>query len=67
MGKNIKEINQQWEKDTLQPLLDKYPERKVDFTSTSGIQIPRVALPAENDTFSQEIGFPGQYPFTRGV
>jgi methylmalonyl-CoA mutase, N-terminal domain len=67
MGKNIKEINQQWEKDTLQPLLDKYPERKVDFTSTSGIQIPRVALPAEIDTFSQEIGFPGQYPFTRGV
>jgi methylmalonyl-CoA mutase, N-terminal domain len=67
MGKKIKEIREQWEKETLKPLLDKYPERKSKFTSTSGIKLPRVALPSEKDNYAEDIGFPGQYPFTRGV
>jgi methylmalonyl-CoA mutase, N-terminal domain len=67
MKKEIKETNQCWQEETLNPLLKKYPERKSEFATTSGIEIPRVALPAEEDNYLQDTGFPGQYPFTRGV
>jgi len=63
--KNI-DLKNQWEKETLAPVIKKYPERKETFTSSSNIIIPRVALPEGRD-FSEVIGFPGQYPFTRGV
>jgi len=63
--KNI-DLKKQWEKEILDPVIKKYPERKEAFTSSSNITIPRVALPEKRD-FSEAIGFPGQFPFTRGV
>ncbi len=66
MAKKIHEMKEQWEKETLTPVIKKYPERKEAFTSSSDIDIPRAALPEEQD-FSEDIGFPGQFPFTRGV
>lgn len=66
MAKKIHEMKEQWEKETLTPVIKKYPERKDTFTSTSDIHIPRAALPEERD-FSEDVGFPGQFPFTRGV
>ena len=63
--KNI-DLKNQWEKETLAPVIKKYPERKETFTSSSNIIIPRVALPEGRD-FSEVIGFPGRFPFTRGV
>lgn len=56
-----------WEEDILQPALDKFPERKESFTTSSGIPLPRVALPAEDQTFAERLGFPGEQPYTRGV
>ena len=66
MKKEIESSFEQWEEGLLKKVLSKYPERKQEFTSTSEIQMPRVALPGERDYLS-ELGFPGQYPFTRGV
>lgn len=56
----------EWEEKILRPLIDKYPERKEEFCTPSGIPLPRVALPAELD-YLNELGFPGDYPYTRGV
>lgn len=67
MAKNTKDLKQKWEKDTLDPVINKYPERKEKFISTSGIEIPRVAFPREDQDYPDDIGFPGQFPFTRGV
>jgi methylmalonyl-CoA mutase N-terminal domain/subunit len=49
--------------------LKKRPERKKDFTTDSEINIERIYTPAEIDDFSYEdkLGFPGEYPYTRGV
>jgi len=48
--------------------LDKSPERKAPFETSSGIEVPRVALPLEEDpAYGEKLGFPGEYPFTRGV
>lgn len=55
-----------WEDKFVKPALNKFPERKPEFTTSSGIPLPRVAGPQETD-YAETLGFPGQYPFTRGV
>ena len=66
MAKNIHEMKEQWEKETLTPVIKKHPERKEAFTTSSNLVIPRVAMP-EGQDFLEDIGFPGRFPFTRGV
>src|SRR5512136_1834988 len=55
-----------WENESVKPILKKSPERKSEFESPSGIPMPRVALP-DKDDYMEKLGFPGEYPFTRGV
>jgi methylmalonyl-CoA mutase N-terminal domain/subunit len=55
-----------WEEKSVDPVLAKFKERKAEFSTPSGIPIPRVALPEESD-YMKDLGFPGEYPFTRGV
>jgi len=62
------EARRRWEKDILQPALNKFPERKAEFQTSSRIPLERAYFPADMTAEELEtIGFPGQYPFTRGV
>lgn len=47
----------------------KHPERKPGFVNTSGIPVSRIYSPLdlEGDDYLEEVGFPGEYPYTRGV
>ncbi|WP_419951033.1 acyl-CoA mutase large subunit family protein [Candidatus Thermokryptus mobilis] len=45
----------------------KFKERKSSFQTDSGIEIDRFYLPDENFDYIEKLGFPGEYPFTRGV
>ena len=60
-----------WEENTVAGSLTKLPERFApdDFTTLSGVPIQRVYTPADLPGFDyeQDLGFPGEYPFTRGV
>jgi methylmalonyl-CoA mutase N-terminal domain/subunit len=58
-----------WEKEVLSPALAKSPERKKRFESTSGAEMERLHTPAEGDgrAYLDRLGFPGEFPFTRGV
>jgi methylmalonyl-CoA mutase N-terminal domain/subunit len=56
----------QWEEKILKPQTAKYPERQSEFTTPSGIPLEPIQLP-EGRNYTEELGFPGQYPFTRGV
>jgi methylmalonyl-CoA mutase N-terminal domain/subunit len=59
---------QQWEEKQLNPQLAKNPERRAAFETSSGIPLERVALPTDPDPdYAEQLGFPGQYPFTRGI
>lgn len=62
------EKKQAWIKST-EASLAKHPERKAEFTTSSGINVERAYDPShiEGDDFEEKIGYPGQYPFTRGV
>jgi methylmalonyl-CoA mutase N-terminal domain/subunit len=57
-----------WEEKELAKSLNRFPERKEKFTNHGGEEIPRVVMPKTIDEeYLDKIGFPGRYPFTRGV
>lgn len=67
--KEMKRERERWEQTTLQNWLKQTCERKSDFHNHSGMLIKRIYTPedtAEMD-YSRDLGFPGEYPFTRGV
>ena len=45
------------------------PKRDIDFTTTSSMEVEPLYTPGdlEGNDFDRDIGFPGEYPYTRGV
>ncbi|MCB2181431.1 MAG: methylmalonyl-CoA mutase family protein [Desulfobulbaceae bacterium] len=57
-----------WRDNELAKSLARFPERREKFISHGGREIPRLALPHEVDeNYMENLGFPGSYPYTRGV
>jgi methylmalonyl-CoA mutase, N-terminal domain len=58
-----------WKRNKLEPALKRGPERHDRFSTSSGISVKREYDPADLDAlnFLDDLGFPGDYPFTRGV
>ncbi len=58
-----------WEKEKVQKSLGSEKERKDVFTSISGTPIKRLYTPLDMAelNYNDDLGYPGQYPFTRGV
>ncbi len=69
MAKNIREEFERWEKTTLKKTLSKAPEREPSFKTTSHIELKRLYTPLDvaDSDYCDEMGFPGEPPFTRGV
>jgi methylmalonyl-CoA mutase N-terminal domain/subunit len=69
MPKNIREEFERWEKTTLSKTISKAPEREPSFKTTSHIELKRLYTPLDvaNLDYCDELGFPGEFPFTRGV
>ncbi len=63
----IESEKQRWEAQTRQPTLKRFPERKAQFKTPSGIELPAALAPDASDDYLDELGFPGEYPYTRGV
>ncbi|WP_035255576.1 acyl-CoA mutase large subunit family protein [Desulfatiglans anilini] len=55
--------------DGVEKKINKHPERKANFINPSGIPIKRLYSPVDtyNVGYIEELGFPGEFPFTRGV
>ncbi|HEY5984322.1 MAG TPA: methylmalonyl-CoA mutase family protein [Anaerolineales bacterium] len=65
----LREALRKWEQSTLQKTLASMPERQKAFRTTSSELIDRLYTPldiAEMD-YERDLGFPGEYPYTRGV
>ncbi len=73
MSSELDRFKNEWEQDTLQPFLKQGSERQERFETLSHIPVDRLYLPSEKvgsefvDDYLQDVGFPGQYPYTRGV
>ena len=59
----------EWENTILKKVLSKNSERKKEFTTGSWQPVERVALPdgSGEREYLEKLGFPGAYPYTRGV
>ncbi|MBW1680782.1 MAG: methylmalonyl-CoA mutase, partial [Deltaproteobacteria bacterium] len=70
-AKSLEEVRSRYERwaEKVEGALSKRPERKEAFVNASGIPIKRVysILDTQDADYLEEIGFPGEYPFTRGV
>jgi len=57
-----------WEQTTLQKVLARYPERREQFATLSDIPVERLYTPEDVElNYLRDLGFPGEYPYTRGV
>ena len=61
--------NQEWRETTLASALKRSAERQEKFETSSGLEIDTVYTPEDlmNSDYTRDLGYPGQYPFTRGV
>ena len=65
----LREHSKRWEETALLETLTHHPERMEQFITTSGAPVERVYTPADiaGLDYEGDLGFPGEYPFTRGV
>ncbi|BDV41313.1 methylmalonyl-CoA mutase [Geotalea uraniireducens] len=65
---SIDDSKKAWQETVVQKNITKTPERKAEFSTTSAIEIERCFTPGfDYPGYDETIGFPGQFPFTRGV
>ncbi len=64
----IQREKERWERETVAKSLERLPERG-EFLTSSDIPVSRLYTPADiaNLDYLEDLGFPGEYPFTRGV
>ncbi len=65
----MSESKGEWYEQTLQPALKRFGERGEAFETSSGIPIDGLYTPEDLGGFDhdQDLGYPGEYPFTRGI
>ena len=65
----MKQKFQQWEKDVNEKSLENSCPVRTPFTTVSGKKIDTLYTPLDlkNFDYTEELGFPGEYPFTRGI
>ena len=65
----IRQAKDGWEVHILHKTLERLQERKAQFTTASGIPLERLYTPLDlaSIDYQTALGFPGAYPFTRGV
>ncbi len=64
----IRAEKKRWEETTIAKTIGRFPERHEVFETTSGIEAKRLFTPDDTaGDYLHDSGFPGEYPFTRGV
>ena len=66
----IRSGKDEWEREQVEPTLDRFGERKQGFTTDTGGQtVDRLYTPADlaDHDYDEDLGFPAEEPYTRGV
>ncbi len=65
----FEEARRAWEERMLKPALDRSPERPGPFAASSGAPLERLYTPADlaDLDYLRDVGFPGAFPYTRGI
>ena len=66
---SIREARADWERETLDPVLEGYGERRDRFATVSNHEVDRLYTPGDvaDVDYEEDLGFPGEPPYTRGV
>ena len=66
---SMKDSFNEWEEKQVGKTLSRFPERKEEFEFDTGETVKRLYTPLDvpNFNYEDDLGYPGQYPFTRGV
>ena len=68
--KELRTLQEEWDKGAVAGALTKQKERKEVFKTESGMEVERLYTPVQLENmgfdYANDLGFPGQYPFTRG-
>jgi methylmalonyl-CoA mutase N-terminal domain/subunit len=64
----IRDAKEEWEEETLGPVLDAYGERKDRFATVSNLEVDRLYTPDDvaDIDYEEDLGMPGEEPYTRG-
>ena len=67
--RKVASLQRKWVRSTLKPSVGKSPERKDRFEDPSGISLRTVYTPLDvvHHKYEKEAGFPGEFPYTRGI
>lgn len=65
----VQNAYREWEEKTYHKCISKFPEREEEFSTVSFIPVKALFIPddIEFEKYNEKIGFPGLYPFTRGI
>jgi methylmalonyl-CoA mutase N-terminal domain/subunit len=64
----LREEAREWRAKRFDPAVARHPLRKERFVTHGDLEVPDLLTPADfDDGYSRDIGFPGQFPYTRGV
>ena len=65
---SVQQGSKNWE-EKRQKVLNRFPERKDKFSTASGIEVKPLYTPQDLEqlNYNRDLGFPGEYPFTRGI
>lgn len=66
---SIEKTLKEWEETDVNKAISRFPERKEKFETNSDIEVNRLYTPLDlkDWDYEEKLGYPGQYPFTRGV
>ncbi len=65
----LRAAKEHWNETTLKRSMNRFPERERKFLTTSSEPVERLYTPLDiaDVDYLRDLGFPGEYPFTRGV
>ncbi|MGB5704997.1 MAG: methylmalonyl-CoA mutase family protein, partial [Polyangiales bacterium] len=67
-GNGLDEASERWRSEDVQGAVARHPLRKERFSTSSDFEVPDLLTPADLDAdYQRDLGFPGQFPYTRGV
>ncbi len=68
-NEQVKLAKEKWEQGPVAKVVSRFPERRKEFQTDSGIPIDRIDTPHDLGDwgYMTKLGFPGEYPYTRGV
>jgi len=66
--RSVTDERREWEQLTLLPFTERRPEARETFRTQGGATLERVYTPDDvaDVDYLRDVGFPGQYPYTRG-